>query len=84
MIIDIQMALVVCAEVARPEVGDVEICVPLDVVCVGSLFHDVIHHTEHEILHLGVAEVEDELCAAASGDGLAVGVAYYPIGMFLV
>ena len=84
LVIDIEMALAVGGEIVAAEVDDVHVGIPLEIVQVGVLLHEVINHLEDEVLHLGVAEVEDQLRAAASGLGLAVGMAHDPVGMLLV
>ena len=78
------MALLVGGEIVRTEIGECVVTVPLDIVCVGRLLHNVIHHLEHKVLHGRVAHVQGELRAATSCTGLACGVTHYPVGVLLV
>ena len=77
------MALIVGSEILRSVVGDVHVGVPLDVVNLRILGHHVVHDGEHEVLHLGIAEVEHHLCAAASALEIALRSLYHPFGMLL-
>ena len=78
------MALVVTAEILGTEVLNLKVCIPLNIISIRGFLHDVVHNAEDEILHLGVAHVKDELCAATTCDGGSVGVAYNPFGMLFV
>ena len=71
LIVNVQMTLLVGRQVVRTEIGDVIVAVPFDVISVGGLLHDVVHHFEYEVLHFGIAHVQSELCASTSRQGLA-------------
>ena len=58
--------------------------IPFDIVYLGIFRHQVVDDAEHEVLHLGIAQVEHHLCAATSKHGIAFGGLDYPVGMLLV
>ena len=80
-IIYIQMGLLVL-EMVRVDVGDGAVTVPLEIGNAGIVCHEAIHYTEHEVLHLWVAQVKYHLVAEVVF--IAVGQVDYPILMLFV
>ena len=62
-VVDPEARLLVGREVGRTHVVGVAVGVPLDVVDLVREFHRVVEDSEHEVLHLGVREVEQPLVA---------------------
>ena len=69
-------------EVVRVDIGDGAVAVPLEIGNAGIVCHEAIHYTEHEVLHLWVAQVEYHLVAEVVF--IAVGQVDYPILMLFV
>ena len=84
MVGDVQMALVVGAEILRPVVHHRSIRIPLDVCNVGPLREQAVDDAEDVILYSRIRQVKHKLCASSSGDGLTAGSLYDPFGMFFV
>ena len=57
------------------------VAVPLDIVYVAKL-HSAVEHAEYEVLHLGIAQVEQELVAGRVG--LASLLHNHPLGVLLI
>ena len=84
MVVHEEVALAVRRQIAAAEVLHRHVAVPLDVVQRGVFLHQPVHDAHHEVLHLGVGEVEHQLCAAAPLGELACGMGHHPVGMGLV
>ena len=65
-------------------VHDGHVGIPFYVGYFGVFCHEIIYHVKNEVLHLGIAHVEHQLCSASSGHGFASGGFYNPVGMFFV
>ena len=83
VVVYVYLRLAVLAEVGRTVVGDVGVGVPLDVVYLGIVGHQLVYDAEDEVLHLGVAEVEGGLCASAAQAYVVAGVLEEPVGVLL-
>ena len=84
MILNIEVALVVHCQILRTVVHNSHVCIPLDVVYLGIVAHQVVHNAEHEVLHLGIRQVEHHLRTATTQNRLALGCLDNPFGMFFV
>ena len=58
--------------------------IPLDIVYLRVFRHEVVNDGEHEVLHLGVREVEYQLRTTTTLYGVALGRLDNPVGMLLV
>ena len=72
VVLDVQVALVVHRQILRAVIRDGHIGIPLDIVNVRIFHHQIVDNGEHEVLHLGVAQVEHHLRTASSQHGLAL------------
>ncbi len=84
MVFNEHVALTVHGEILRTMVCDVHVRIPLDIIEVGILLHEVVNDTEHEILHLGIAEVEHKLRAATSHQEFTSRHLNHPVGVLLI
>ena len=80
----IEVTLVVHGQVLRTMVQDGHVGIPLDIVYLRIFAHQIIHHTHNKVLHLGIAQVEYQLCAATPFHSIALGCFHYPVGVLLV
>ena len=58
--------------------------IPLDIVYLRVFRHEVVNDGEHEVLHLGVREVEYQLRTTTTLYGVALGRLDNPVRMLLV
>ena len=83
---------VVTLDIVNPEVGlaglvagahveHVAVAVPFNIVHIAQL-HSAVEHTEHEVLHLGVAQVKEQLVACRIG--FAAFFDHHPLGVLLI
>ena len=84
MISNIHVTLVCHREILATMVHDRHVGIPLDISNLRILGEQVINHAEHEILHLRIGEVEHELRATTTQDGITLRSLEDPVGMLLV
>ena len=80
----IQMALPVTFKIMRTVIQYTHIGIPLDIIYTGILRHQAVHHAEHVILHIGIGQIQHQLCPAAAGHRFSPGSLYNPIGVLLI
>ena len=81
---DVHVALIILRQILRTVVLDRHIGVPLDVIYFRIRGHQVVYHTENEVLHGRIGKVKHYLRAAASQHNVTFGSLKYPVGMLLV
>ncbi len=84
VVVHVDLRLAVAWQIGGAVVGDVAVGIPLDVGNLRVLGHQPVYHTEDEVLHLGVAEVERGLRAPSSEARLASGVLQEPVRVLVV
>ena len=65
----------------RINVGYRAVAVPLEELEIRILLHQIVHHTEHEVLYLWIGHIEHQLIAEVIS--VAIWQTQYPVGMFL-
>ena len=84
MVADIELGLPVGRKIRTAVAADGHVGVPFDVSDAGIVGHEPVHDAEDIVLHGGIAQVKDDLAAAAPLDDVAAGGVDDPVGMLLI
>ena len=84
VIFDVKMALFFHWQVLAAMIHHRSVGIPLDVCNFRIVAEQVVEDAESVVLHLGISEVEDDLCATTSLHGFASWSLDDPVGMSLI
>ena len=84
MVLDIKVALIVHSKILRTVIQDRHIGIPLDIIYLRILGHEVINNREHKVLHLGITHVENELRTSTTLNSIALRSFDNPIGVSII
>ena len=84
VIFDVEVALFFHRQVLAAMIHHRSVGIPLDVSYLGVVAKQVVKDAESEVLHLGICEVEDDLCSTTSLYGFASWSLDDPVGMSLI
>ena len=84
MVFDIKMTLIVHGKVLRTMIHNGHVGIPLDIIDLRILGHQVIYNREHKVLHLWICQIEYQLRAATTLNNVSLRCFYNPVGMCIV